>query len=80
MRNANAEIIKTDKKEAFDMEEFVAEAKMKVTNEQHEAAKAEDEARSLELELREAQVAHERKEEAEHQGKETTEKITELTG
>lgn len=80
MKMNNAEIIKTDKAENLDMQQLVSEAKMKVEKEQHDASQAEDEARSLELELREAQVAHERREEAEHQGKETTEKITEMTG
>lgn len=80
MKNANAEILTNERHEQIDMKELVTEVKLKVQTEQLEAVRAEDEARSLELELQEAQVAHERREEAERQGKETNEKVAELTG
>lgn len=80
MKNTNAETIRVERHEQMDLKEMVTEAKMKVQTEQLEASSSEDEVRSLELELREAQVAHERREEAERQGKETNEKIAELTG
>jgi hypothetical protein len=80
MKNTNAEILKTNTVESMDLKQMVETARMKVSTEQMEAHTAEDDARSLELELREAQVTHEKKEEAERQGKETSEKITELTG
>ena len=80
MKQNNAEILKTGKSEGQDLKQMLADAKLKVSNEQMEASQAEEEARSLELQLMEAQAAHERKEEEERQGKETKEKITEMTG
>lgn len=80
MKQANAEILKTNKNEKLDLSQMLTEARTMVSDEQMEANQAEEDSRSLELELMEAQAAHERKEEAERQGKETKEKITEMTG
>ncbi len=80
MKQNTAEIMKTNSTEGMDLKQIQKEVEMKVSGEQLEASQAEEDARSLEMELREAQAAHERKEEAERQGKETNEKITELTG
>ena len=75
-----AEILKTNKKEGMNIEEI----RQEVTNMKEEvvtdATEAEETARSLELELMEAQAAHERKEEAERSGREVKEKMQELTG
>lgn len=80
MKQNNAEIMKNHNSASLDLKHMVEEAKMRVSEEQLEAQESEEEARSLELELLEAQRAHERREEAERQGKETNEKIGELTG
>lgn len=76
----NAEILKTNSHEGMDMEEIHQE----VTEMKDElvtgASQAEEELRSVELELMEAQAAHERKEEAERKGKEVKEKMQEMTG
>ncbi len=80
MKQNNAEILKTNKAEGVDLKEFLSEARREVAEETQEAHEAEEEARSLELELMQAQAAHESKEEAERKGKETSEKITEMTG
>ena len=80
MKRNNAEIIKTNNREATSLTDMLTGAKLMVAQETREANEAEEEARSLELELMEAQAQHERKEEAERQGKETNEKIAELTG
>jgi hypothetical protein len=78
MKNTNAEIMKGNNTENIDIKQMLSDAKLKVSTEQMEAGQAEEEARSLELELQEAQAAHEKKEEAERQGKETSEKINEI--
>ncbi len=80
MKQNNAEIMKNTNSESLDLKQMVEESKMKVATEQREAHESEEQARSLELELREAQAAHERREQAERQGKETNEKVAELTG
>lgn len=80
MKQNNAEILKINTNESMDLKQMVEQARMKVSTEQLETNEAEEDARSLELELMEAQVTHEKKEEAERQGKDTSEKITELTG
>ncbi len=80
MKNANAEIIKTNRTETVNLTDMVTGAQQRVEIANREADQTEEEARSLELELIEAQAARERKEEAERQGKETNEKIAELTG
>lgn len=80
MRIPNAEIMKNQNHEAISLKDMLQEAKGEVTNAEMKAAQAEEEARSLELELLAAQAAKERREEAERQGKETKEKITEATG
>lgn len=79
MKMNSAEIIK-NQAESGDLKQMLEDAKMMVANEQIEARESEEDAKSLELDLLQAQAAHERREEAERQGKETTEKITELTG
>lgn len=75
MKSNNAEVLKNTNNEKFDLKQAVENARMQVSTEQLEAQEAEEEARSLELELMQAQAAHEKKEEAEKQGKETGEKI-----
>lgn len=80
MKLTNAEILKTKSKETIDTGQMLEEARMNVQKVEFEATDAENEARSLELELMKAQAAHERREEAERQGKESNEKIAELTG
>ena len=75
-----AEILKTNNKEGMDLKEMHREITQMKDEEVIEASENEEEARSLELELMEAQAAHERKEEAERQGKEVKEKMRELTG
>lgn len=80
MKNMNAEVLKNTNMERFDLKQAVENARMQVSTEELEVQEAQEEARSLELELQEAQLAHERKEEAERQGKETAEKIGEVTG
>lgn len=79
MKMNSAEIIRHESGDG-NLKQMLEDAKMIVANEQMEAQEAQEEARSLELELIQAQAAHERKEEAERQGRETSEKITELTG
>ena len=80
MKMNNAEILKTNTTEAIDLKEMLSTARENVRQEELRASEAEDEARSLELELMQAEAAHEAKEEAEKKGKETSEKISELTG
>ncbi|MDO8269535.1 MAG: hypothetical protein Q7T54_02590 [Candidatus Levybacteria bacterium] len=80
MKINNAEIIKTNKTEMGNVKDMLQEARTNVSQIELEASQAEEDARSLELELIQAQAAHERREEAERQGKETNEKIAELTG
>lgn len=80
MKVNGAEIIKQQTHESGNLKTALSEARMHVQSEQREAQEAEEEARQLELQLMEAQAAHERKEEAERKGKETSEKIAELTG
>lgn len=75
-----AEIIKTNKAETVDLKETLSRARTEVSQIELGATEAEQEAQSLELELMQAQQAHERKEEAERKGKETKEKITEMSG
>ena len=76
----NAETLKTNTNENLDLKQMVEAARMDVSTEQMETQEAQEDARSIELELQEAQALHEKREEAERQGKETSEKITELTG
>ena len=80
MRNVNAEIIKNDTTGGMDMKEMVIHVKEMVGQGELRTAEAEEDARSLELELMTAQAQHERREEAESRGRETNEKISELTG
>lgn len=80
MKNTNAEILKTNMTESVNLKEMLANARGVVGDEQLKAHEAESDARSLELELLQAQAAHEAKEEAERKGKETSEKIDEVTG
>ena len=80
MKQNNAEILKTNATEAVDLKEMLATARENVRQEELRASEAEEEARSLELELMQAEAAHEAKEEAEKKGKETSEKTSELTG
>ena len=80
MKQNNAEILKTNATEAVDLKGMLVKARENVRQEELRASEAEEEARSLELELMQAEAAHEAKEEAEKKGKETSEKISELTG
>lgn len=80
MKIQSAEIIKTNTSEAGNLKDKLQEARVNVSQIEMEASQAEEDERSLELELLQAQAAHERREEAERQGKETNEKISELTG
>lgn len=79
MKMNSAEVIRGSR-ESIDLKQMLEEAKLKVAEEQLEASEAEEEAQSLELELLQAQTSHEQKEEAERKGKETSEKIAEVTG
>lgn len=78
MKLTNAEIIKKD--QAKDTGQLLENARNDEQNIEFKAQKAEEDARSLEMVLMQAQAAHERKEEAERHGKETSEKIAELAG
>jgi hypothetical protein len=80
MKQNNAEILKTNKAEGVDLKEFLSEARHEVADETQEAREAEEQAQSLKLELMQAQAARESKDEAERKGKETSEKIAEVTG
>ncbi len=80
MRHANAEIMKANTFEEGSLKKMLVEAKQEVMEISLDAQEAEEDTRSLELELIEAQAAAERRAEAEEKGKETKEKITELTG
>jgi len=80
MRHANAEIMKANTFEEGSLKKMLVEAKQEVMEISLDAQEAEEDTRSLELELIEAQAAAERRAEAEGKGKETKEKITELTG
>lgn len=79
MKNISGETIRGNRAEA-NMENILREVQLKVQIEQQEAQEADEEARSLEIELMQAQVAHEKKEDANRKGRETQEKVTELTG
>ncbi len=79
MKNITGETIKGATKEV-NMEQIVRDVQIKVQIEQMEAAEAQEEALNLEMELLSAQAAHEKKEEAERKGRETNEKVAELTG
>ena len=76
----NAEMLKTNRIEGTDLKQMLVDAKQMVGEQEMEAGKAEEDAQSLELELMQAQAAHEGKEEAERKGKETKEKMQEMTG
>lgn len=65
------------KTENVDLTGSVSEARNQVARGQMDRATAEEEVRSLEIELKEAQEAARGKEEAERKGKETKEKINE---
>ena len=80
MRQNTAEILKTNSSEGVSMEERVSDAQMKESNEEVELQETEEQARSLELLLQQIQVTHEKKEESERKGKETSEKIQEVSG
>lgn len=80
MKNMNAEVLKNTNTEKFDLRQAVESVRQAVSKEQFEANEAEEKARSIEIELLQAQAAHEKKEEAQRQGKETNEKIGEITG
>ena len=76
----NAEILKTNSHEGMDITQIHQEVTEMKSEEVTEATRDEEELRSIELELIEAQAAHERKEEAERKGKEAKEKMQEMTG
>ncbi len=75
MKVNSAEIVKASNHEAGDLKQMLEDAKMIGAQEQLDAHEAEEDVKSLEIELMQAQLAHERKEEAELKGKETSEKI-----
>ena len=79
MKVNSAEIVKGTSDRA-DIKQMLEDATLMVAEQELKAHEAEEDAKSLEIELMQAQSAHERREEAERQGKETTEKIAELTG
>jgi hypothetical protein len=79
MKQNNAEVLKNTNTERFDLKQAVENARMQVSTEKLEAQEAEEQAKSLEIELLQAQATHEKKEEAERQGKESAEKINELS-
>lgn len=65
------------KNERVDAGASLSEAQMKVSKVEFDAAAAENEARSLQIELLKAEAAAERKHEAQEKGRETKEKIGE---
>ena len=58
MKNANAEIIKTNRTETVNLTDMVTGAQQRVEIANREADQTEEEARSLELELIEAQAVN----------------------
>jgi len=80
MKQNTAEIMKNNNAELGNLKQMLESGQMNVLTIEMDASEAEEDARSLELELMQAQAAHERKEKAEQQGKETSEKIAELVG
>lgn len=80
MKLTNAEILKTNSSEAVPLKDRLAEAQMIDSEQKMELHETEEDARSLDLMLQQIQATHEKKEEAERKGKETSEKIAELAG
>lgn len=79
MKTNNAEVI-TNRKAEGNIKDLVRQAEMNAEKVAQEAQEAEEEKRRIEMELMEAQASHEKREEAERQGKETADKVAELTG
>ena len=80
MKLTNAEIIKTNSSEQASLKDRLVDAQNVASEQESELHEVEEDARSLDLMLQQIQATHEKKEEAERKGKETSEKITELTG
>ena len=80
MKLTNAEILKTNSAEGMSLKDRLSEAQNIASEQEMKLHETEEDARSLELMLEQIEVTHEKKEEAERKGKETSEKITELTG
>ena len=80
MKLTNAEIIKTNSSEQASLKDRLVDAQNVASEQESELHEVEEDARSLDLMLQQIQATHEKKEEAERKGKETCEKITELTG
>lgn len=80
MKQTNPEAIKTQNTEAVNLREAVDQGRFMVQKAELEAVDAQQAERQLELELREAQVAHDQKKESEERGQETKEKISEVSG
>jgi len=80
MKLTNAEILKTNSAEGVSLKDRLSEAQNIASEQEMKLHETEEDARSLELMLEQIEATHEKKEEAERKGKETSEKITELTG
>jgi hypothetical protein len=80
MKLTNAEILKTNTAENVTLKDRISEAENKATGEELKLHEAEEDARSLDLLLQQIEATHEKKEEAERKGKETSEKIAEISG
>lgn len=80
MKLTNAEILKTNSSEDISLKDRIPEAENVASSEEMKLHDAEEDARSLDLLLQQIEATHEKKEEAERKGKETSEKIAELTG
>jgi len=80
MKLTNAEILKTNSAEGVSLKDRLSEAQNIASEQEMKLHETEEDARSLELMLEQIEATHEKKEEAERKGKETREKITEMTG
>ncbi len=80
MKLTNAEILKTNSAEGVSLKDRIHEAENTVSSEELKLHEAEEDARTLDLLLQQIEATHEKKEEAERKGKETSEKIAELAG
>ena len=80
MKLTNAEILKTNSSESVSLKDRVSEAQNIASEQEMELHETEEDVRSLDLLLQQIEATHEKKEEAERKGKETSEKIAELAG
>jgi len=80
MKLTNAEILKTETSDGVTLKERISDAENKASGEEMKLHEAKEDARSLDLLLQQIEATHEKKEEAERKGKETSEKIAEISG